>query len=75
MFSQIKKYAVGALVALVVIGQMTACNKIPEVEDIVTNPPAGQTIADQVNGKPEYSLLKLAATKAGLILPSRFLQG
>jgi uncharacterized surface protein with fasciclin (FAS1) repeats len=67
MLSLIKKYFRPALIALVVISQVTACNKIPEVEEITKTSPSGETIADLINTRPEYSLLKLAASKSGML--------
>lgn len=67
MFTYIKKYTGVMLVFLVVLSQLTACNKIPGVEEINTTPPTGTTIADVISSDPQYSLLKLAASKAGLM--------
>lgn len=67
MFTVIKKYTGMVLVVLALMSQITACNKIPGVEEIDTTPPEGTTIADVINNNPDYSLLKLAATKAGLM--------
>jgi uncharacterized surface protein with fasciclin (FAS1) repeats len=67
MLTYIKKYSGIMLIALVVITQMTACNKIPAVEELSTTPPAGSTIADIINTDASFSLLKLAAAKAGVL--------
>lgn len=67
MLTYIKKYTGLVLIILAVFSQMTACNKIPEVEELNIDPPPGNTIADVITNDPEYSLLKLAASKAGLM--------
>ncbi|ULQ54102.1 fasciclin domain-containing protein [Flavihumibacter fluvii] len=67
MLTYIKKYTGLVLITLAVFSQITACNKIPEVEEIDTTPPPGATIADIINTDADYSLLKLAASKAGML--------
>ncbi|MBZ5856046.1 fasciclin domain-containing protein [Flavihumibacter profundi] len=67
MFTTIKKYSRGAVLVMAVFSLITACNKIQEVEDIDTTPPSGPTLADLITTDANYSLLKLAASKAGLM--------
>ena len=66
MFAQIKQYTGAALVALALVSQL-ACNKIPEVEEITPSVPSGQSIAEIIETDANYSILKAAATKAGVM--------
>ncbi|KIC94881.1 fasciclin domain-containing protein [Flavihumibacter solisilvae] len=67
MFEHIKKYSKLVLVTMAAGFQLTACNKIPEVEEIQPEIPEGRTIAEIINTEPQYSLMKLAATKGGIM--------
>jgi uncharacterized surface protein with fasciclin (FAS1) repeats len=66
MFTHIKNYSTVVLV-MALLSLVASCNKIPEVEDIKVTTPTGKTIADVITDDPQYSLLKLAATKAGVM--------
>ncbi|WP_290796546.1 fasciclin domain-containing protein [Flavihumibacter sp. UBA7668] len=66
MLSLLKKYTGTGLIGLALLGQITACNKIPEVEEIGPEETAGQTILEIINSEPKYSILKAAVAKAGV---------
>jgi uncharacterized surface protein with fasciclin (FAS1) repeats len=66
MLTLFKKYTGIGLMSLLLLGQITACNKIPEAEEIGPEETAGQTILEIINTDPQYSILKAAVTKAGV---------
>ncbi|HEY8398234.1 MAG TPA: fasciclin domain-containing protein [Flavihumibacter sp.] len=66
MLTLLKKYTGIGLMALGLLTQITACNKIPEVEDIQLNQPGGKTILEIINTEAKYSILKAAVEKSGL---------
>lgn len=66
MLTQLKKYTGTGLLALALLAQITACNKIPEVEEIGPAETTGQTILEIINAEPKYSILKAAVAKAGV---------
>lgn len=67
MLSSIKNITRSGLLLLAATAVFTACNKVPEVEDIKPSTPSGQSIADIINTDANYSILKAAATKAGVL--------
>lgn len=66
MRTTIKQFLQAALMILMVSGAITACNKIPEVVDLPSNIPTGKTIADEIAGDPDYSVLKAGLDRTGL---------
>src|SRR5438034_7177335 len=67
MLRDILIYSRLAIVALAASSLVTACNKIPGVEDLPGNPHTAQTIGDIISSDSKYSILKEAVTKAGVM--------
>lgn len=67
MLSRIKNITRSGLLLLASTAVFTACNKVPDVEDITPSTPSGQTIAEIISTDANYSILKAAATKAGVL--------
>ncbi|MFT4022686.1 MAG: fasciclin domain-containing protein [Flavihumibacter sp.] len=67
MFSSIRTITKRFLLPALVLGQLVACNKIPEVEDIKPVTPGGESIADIISNDASYSVLKAGLTRAGLM--------
>ncbi len=65
MLTILKKYTGIGLMALALLGSITACNKIPDVEELGPQEGGGQTIFEIINTDPQYSILKAAVLKAG----------
>ena len=65
---QIKNWLVKTLSALLVIVMATSCNKdVPEPTPIAPAPIVGNSIGNIINTDASFSILKAAATKAGLM--------
>ncbi|GAO44748.1 fasciclin domain-containing protein [Flavihumibacter petaseus] len=67
MLQIFKKYTHLLLLAALLTSLLPACNEIPEVEDLPKPDTSGITIKKIIETDPNYTLLKAAATKSGLL--------
>ncbi len=67
MYSAIKTTTRRFLLPAMLLGLLAACNKIPEVEELPSTTPAGESIADIISADANYSVLKAGLTRAGLM--------